>query len=209
MELGRGAEALCINYNSPNAGASQNHIHMHAWVQNEPYSVQAHVASCPMQADSSNPTTVSQLGTTGSEVQVHELKTYAATCLRVHSGSVSDAGAAVHALVRAAPVHNVAACGKDVFVFLREPGTEVWTINNGPMGVDDTAAGSQIDQSGSAGLGAKEALKLGSAQLLGRFVVDTMAQYDVAKRQGAIESALQRTRWRGNLDELLLAVCKR
>jgi len=30
---------LCINYNHPGAGASQNHIHAHAWVQNNPYPI--------------------------------------------------------------------------------------------------------------------------------------------------------------------------
>jgi hypothetical protein len=137
---------------------------------------------------------------------------YVANCVRVRDGSVAGAGAAVHALVRAAPVHNVAVCGANVFVVLRQPGTVVWTIDGHPAaggeGGGDQASGVGGDAAGASGTEMQSVppsggLKLGAAHLLGRFVVDTPAQYEAAAQAGAVEAALRRTRWRGDLRALL------
>lgn len=65
--------------------------------------------------------------------------------------------------------------------------------------------GSALEISGTEMQGAPVAdgLKLGAAQLLGRFVVDTPAQYEAAARAGAVDAALRQTGWRGDLRALL------
>jgi hypothetical protein len=211
VELGRRSDGLCFNFNAPNAGASQNHIHVHAWVQEAPYPVQlcAQAPAAPsVRGDEGEP--IGRALGCGTRLDI--VSGYAATCVRVRGGSVTAAGAAVHALVRAVPVHNVAACGADVFVFLREPGTELWALGGctaaGGEGRGTRASradGGAPEISGTEMPGEARAvgLKLGAAQLLGRFVVDTPAQYKLAARAGAVKAALWQTRWRGDLRALL------
>jgi len=195
VELGRRSDGLCFNFNAPNAGASQNHIHIHAWVQESLYPVQ-HCAQAPPAPQRGGEGDVRTLEC-GAHLDI--VSGYASTCVRVRGGSVAAAGAAVHALVRAVPVHNVAVCGADVFVFLREPGTELWAVGGHPAGGSEgggmqasAVRGSALEISGTEMQGAPVAdgLKLGAAQLLGRFVVDTLEQYEAAARAGAVDAAL-------------------
>ena len=74
----------------------------------------------------------------------------------------------IHRLCEEVPTHNVAMIGEDAYVFLRSPGGQVSEAVPG--------------------------LRLGAPQLLGHYVVDTLAQFEAASGSvDAIESSLSDT----------------
>uniref|UniRef100_A0A7S0F348 GDP-D-glucose phosphorylase n=1 Tax=Hanusia phi TaxID=3032 RepID=A0A7S0F348_9CRYP len=101
---------ICLNFNSPNAGATQNHIHLHAWKQDYVYSVE-------------------QAGEREGEwdfggVSVRELE-YPAFCVRISNDkSSSHVGKVVHRILEAAGEDselswNVVFSNGNVYIFLR------------------------------------------------------------------------------------------
>jgi hypothetical protein len=83
-------------------------------------------------------------------------------------------------LCQAAPTHNVALIGADAYFFPRSPSGEI----------GETVPG----------------LKIGTTQLLGHFVVDTVEQFEAATAPGAIECSLRGTRRTEGAQDLLLRV---
>ena len=114
VELGRACEGeLCFNYNSPNAGASQNHLHLHAWVVPTPYAV----TSRPVLPDS----TVTLFD---GAVEASVLD-WPAACVRVRGGTSEQSGAVLSALCNEVPTHNIVVLGGDAYAFLRSVDGEV------------------------------------------------------------------------------------
>ena len=169
VHIGRACNGeLCINYNSPLAGASQNHLHAHAWAIPTPYSL------CAARAEAS----VALPGGVDAAILA-----WPASVLRLRGAAAEEVGAAVDALCSLEPVHNVAIVGDDTFVFVRSAEGEV------SPSVPD--------------------LKIGTIQLLGRFVVDSAEQLEAAAMPGAIESAMRDTRATTPLPELLTLLAER
>ena len=109
--LGRACEArLCVNFNAALAGASQNHIHAHAWAIPTPYAV------C-------NAPVLTSIALPGG-VEADELH-WPASVVRLRGADASAVGAAVDCLCNLEAVHNVAVIGDDVYVFVRAPSGEV------------------------------------------------------------------------------------
>jgi hypothetical protein len=111
VAIGRACEGrLCVNYNSPNAGASQNHIHVHAWAMGGRYGVMD--APCA-------PAVRLAGGVDACVVQ------WPAACVLLRGGAAVEVGRALHALLGLVRTHNVAVIGETTFVFLRDAGGEV------------------------------------------------------------------------------------
>lgn len=109
--LGRACAAeLCVNFNAARAGASQNHIHAHAWAMPKPYPV------CGA--------SVLESATLPSGVLADALD-WPASVVRLRGSDAADVGAALEALCSLEIVHNVAVIGEDTFVFVRDPQGEV------------------------------------------------------------------------------------
>ena len=148
---------LCVNFNAANAGASQNHIHAHAWVIDSPYPI---MRAAPL---------------SGSARQLLQgavsacIIDWPASVIRLRGSSPESIGMVIGALCEAAPVHNVVFIGGDAFFFARSASGETSSA------VPD--------------------LKVGSIQLLGRYVVDSTAQFDAASTLGAVDTSLRATRF--------------
>mmetsp|Transcript_8180 Transcript_8180/g.10835 ORF Transcript_8180/g.10835 Transcript_8180/m.10835 type:complete len:444 (+) Transcript_8180:76-1407(+) len=164
VDMGRQLPEMCINYNSPNAGASQNHIHLHAWVHGqdeEPYPsqqapVDPHIAAVHSQDHS---------------VKVFT-KDYPASCIVLEGKSATQIGTVMHQILNLANevdlAYNVAAFEGEAYIFLRLKEAEI---------VKEFVPD----------------LKIGSCQILGLWAVDTEAQFH-SLTEDSIKGALERTK---------------
>ena len=109
--LGRACERrLCVSYNAPNAGASQNHLHVHAWVYDEGKEQYAVTAAAPVES------TRVRIGPVDACVL-----DWPAAAILLRGGTPVQVGAVLHRLCEQVPTHNVAVIGEETFVFLRSP----------------------------------------------------------------------------------------
>lgn len=108
-----GGKNMCFVFNSPNAGASQNHIHAHAWVFETPYPI----------------TRARAIEGTATSLMAGAVRAcvldWPASVIRLSGTSAEEVGAAIFQLCEMAPVHNVAYIGKDTFFFARSAEGEV------------------------------------------------------------------------------------
>jgi hypothetical protein len=115
VALGRAAAGrLCVSYNSPNAGGSQNHLHVHAWVIGErPYAI-----------TKATPAEGTQVMLFGGKVTACVLN-WPALVIRMHGGTSGQVGALLDVLCTMEPCHNVVVIGEETFLFLRRADGQV------------------------------------------------------------------------------------
>eukprot|EP00929_Paragymnodinium_shiwhaense_P048252 TRINITY_DN24420_c0_g1_i3.p1 TRINITY_DN24420_c0_g1~~TRINITY_DN24420_c0_g1_i3.p1 ORF type:complete len:297 (-),score=60.79 TRINITY_DN24420_c0_g1_i3:645-1535(-) len=158
---------LLLTFNSARGGASQNHIHCHAW-RSPPLHVdaldaeEAYAVVAAAERESREPI-VTVDGVT------LELLDYPCAVVRIRGGDAEAAGKALAALVVAAQElglpHNIAALGSDTWVFLRNKDGE-----RAPC---------------------LPAHRMGSAEMCGHFHCTSTEELELAGQSGTMEQALR------------------